>query len=59
MKCKRCGKTTDKLWDGEVCTTCHDLWLEKMLNDPNLQPILRLNKFVDEIGLGGEDNGHN
>lgn len=53
MKCKGCGREVDKLIDEEVCEGCHDKWLDKMLADPNTAPIMRLNKFKEDLD-GGE-----
>lgn len=53
MKCKGCGRNVDKLIDEEVCEVCYDKWLDHMLSDPNLAPIIRLNKYKEE--LNGDD----
>lgn len=53
MICKKCGKEIDKLFDEELCEHCHDIWLDSLLQNPNLEPILRLNRFAKDIGLGG------
>lgn len=52
-KCKNCGKEVDKLHDEEICTTCHEIWLDNLLNDTDVMVMVRLNRYAQDIGLGG------
>ena len=51
--CKKCYSLTNILHDEELCTLCHDKWLDKLMNNKDLMAMVRLNRFKEDIGLGG------